>query len=53
MIMAWSIPEKKSCFKMMELTLSSKFDMVSYIISISKTLQGNWSLDSFYEVSFS
>ena len=51
--MAGSGPEKKSSFKMLGLILSSKFDMGSYIISIPKTLKENWSIDSFYEVSFS
>ena len=52
-IMAGSVPEKNSSFKMPGLTLSSRLDMGSYINSVPKTLQEDWSLDSFYEVSFS
>ena len=32
-----SILEEKSCFKMLELTFSSKLDWGSYIVSIAKT----------------
>ena len=32
-----SVPEEKSCFKMLGLTFSSKLDWGSYIISIAKT----------------
>ena len=42
-----SVLEEISSFKMLGLTFSSKLDRGSYII-----LQENWSLDSFYEVSF-
>ena len=52
-IIAGSVPKKKTYFKILGLTLYSKLDMGSYIISIPKTLEENWSLDSFYEVSFS
>ena len=48
-----SVLVEKSSFKMLGLTLSSKLDWGSYMISIVKTLQGNWSLDMFNEVSFS
>ena len=45
---------RKSCFRMLGLTFSSKLDWGSYIISIAKSAsEKNWSLDSFYEVSFS
>ena len=50
-IMAGSVPEEKSSFNMLRLTFSSKLDWGFYIIS--KTLQESWSLDLFYEVSFS
>ena len=46
-----SVLEKKSSFKMLGLTFSSKFDWGSYIISIAKTASKK--TDSFYEVSFS
>ena len=46
-----SVLEKKSSFKMLGLTFSSKFDWGSYIISITKTASKK--IDSFYEVSFS
>ena len=52
-IIAGSVPKKKTYFKILGLTLYSKLDMGSYIISIPKTLEENWGLDSFYEVSFS
>ena len=52
--------EEKLSFKILGLTFSSKLDWGPYIISIAKTcycycyyLQENWSLHSFYEVSFS
>ena len=50
--------EEKSSFQMLGLTFSSKLDRDSYIISIAKTApeklgQENWSLELFYEVSFS
>ena len=45
-----SILEEKLSFKMLGLTFSYKFDWGSYMTSIAKTA---WSLDSFYEVSFS
>ena len=35
--MDWSVPEKKSSFKMLQLTFSSKLDWGSYIISTGKT----------------
>ena len=54
MKMDGSVLEKKSSFKMLGLTFSSKLDWVSCIISIAKTASiKNWSLNSFYEVSFS
>ena len=42
-------------FKMLGLIFSSKLNWRSYIISIAKTncLQENWTLNSFYQVSFS
>ena len=43
-----SVLEQKLFFKMLGLTFSSKLDRGSYI-----RLQENWSLDLFYEVSFS
>ena len=48
-----SVLVENSSLKMLGLAFSSKLDLGSYIISIAKTLQENWSLDSFYEVSFS
>ena len=53
-----SVLEEKSSFQMLGLTFSSKLDRGSYIISIAKTAseklgQENWSLELFYEVSFS
>ena len=48
-----SVLEGKSSFNILGLTFSSKLDWDSYIISIAKTLQENWSFDSFSEVSFS
>ena len=50
-----SVLEEKTSFKMLGLTFSSKPDWGSYIVSIAKTtsIAKNWSLDSFYEVSFS
>ena len=49
-----SVLEEKSLFKMLGLTLSSKLDWGSYIISVAKTAsKENWSFNSFYEVSFS
>ena len=49
-----SVLEEKSSFTMLGFTFSSKLDWGSYIISIAKNcLQENWSLNSFYEVSFS
>ena len=56
MNMDGSALEEKSSLNMLGLTLSSKLDLGSYIISIAKTencVQENWSLDSFYKVSFS
>ena len=51
--MAGSVSEEKSSFKMFGLTFSPKLDWGSYIIFITKTLQQNWRLDSFYDVDFS
>ena len=51
--MAGSFRVEKPYFKMPDLTFSSKLDWGSYIISIAKNVQENWSLDSFFEVSFS
>ena len=49
-----SFLEKKSSFKMLGLTFSSRSGWGSYIISIAKTAsKKNWSLDLFCEVSFS
>ena len=49
-----SVLEEKSSFKMLGLTLSSKLDWGSHIISIVKTAsKKNWSFNLFYEVSFS
>ena len=53
-IMGGFVLEEKSFFKMLGLTLFSKLDCGSYIISIANTAsKKNWSPDSFYEVSFS
>ena len=51
--MDWSAHEKKSSFKMLKLSFSSKLDWGSYIISIAKTASKNWSLDSLYQIYFS
>ena len=48
-----SVLEEKIYFKMLGLTFSSKLDWGSYIVSSENSLQENWSLDSFHEVSFS
>ena len=49
-----SVLEGKSPFKILGLTFSSKLDQGSYIISTAKTASiENWSLNLFYEVSFS
>ena len=48
-----SVVEKKSSFKKVGLTFSSKLDWGSYIISIAKTASKNWNIDLFYDVSFS
>ena len=49
-----SVLEKKSSFKMLGLTFSSKLDCGSYIISITKTAsKKNLNFNSFFEVSFS
>ena len=42
-----SVLDEKSSFKMHKLFFSSKLDLGSYIVSITK----NWSLDTFYESS--
>ena len=51
--MAGSVPEEKSSFMMLGLTFSSKLDWGSYIISVAKTVQENWSLDFFFDGFFS
>ena len=53
-----SVLEEKSSFQMLGLTFTSKLDRGSYLISIAKTAseklgRENWSLELFYEVSFS
>ena len=46
--------EEKSPVMILALTFSSNLDWVPYIISIAKKcFQEIWTLDSFYEVSFS
>ena len=47
-----SVLEEKISFKMLGLTFFSKLDCGSCIISIAKTVTKNYSLNSFYEVSF-
>ena len=47
------VPEEKSYFKMLQLTFSSKLDWGSYISLLLKLPPKKWSLDLFYEVSFS
>ena len=49
--MDWSVLEVKSSFKMLRLTFSLKLDQGS--IYCYNCLQENWSLGTFYEVSFS
>ena len=45
--------EENSSFKVLGLTFSCKLDWGSYIASVAKSVsKKNWSLDSFYEVSF-
>ena len=47
-----SVLEEKISFKMLGLTFFSKLDCGSCIIFIAKTVTKNYSLNSFYEVSF-
>ena len=51
MRMDGSVLEEKSSFKMLGLTFPFKLNWGSCIIS-AKSVQENWSLDSFFEVSF-
>ena len=50
-----SVLEENLCFRIIEILFSLKLDLVSDIVSITKTVsafQKNWSLNLFYEVSF-